>query len=130
MSFLSALELKHLKQERMRYLKNNKVKIRYPMSEWQPSFENSADTDMSSWEEYWCTVEVVSKLTLEKYPFAKVAEGDLVIELPADTDLPLDRDKYEIDYMGKIYEVSFEPQPYVVIQNEILSYVMTGEYNA
>jgi len=130
MSFLSALELKHLKKERIKYLKSNKVKIRYPKEGWQPSFENDEDINMSSWQDFWCTIEVVSKLTLEKYPFAEVAEGDLVIELPADTELPLDRDSYEVDFMGKIYTVEFEPQPYVVIQNEILSYIMTGEYNA
>ena len=129
MGYISELEKKKMVKEVSKALKNTTVKIRYEGGEWSPSFDKKDNGTLSAWESYPLTVEKVSKLTLKKYPFAKVSEGDLVLFLPSDTELPLDKSNYEIDYMGNKYEVNDKPQPYDVIQDAILSYIMVGEYN-
>lgn len=129
MGYISELQKKKMVKEVNQALKNTKVKIRYEYSGWTPNFDEKESANLSDWNEFYVTVESVSKLTLKKYPFANVSEGDIVLFLPSDTSLPLDKTSYELDYMGNKYDINSKPQPYDVIQDVILSYVIVGELN-
>ncbi|MGV9141338.1 MAG: hypothetical protein ACOC1X_00205 [Promethearchaeota archaeon] len=57
------------------------------------------------YDDYDCTVEEVSKLNIKRYDaYGDIKEGDIIVDLPSDTDLKKDAEKYRIKYNDKVYE--------------------------
>jgi hypothetical protein len=129
MNFLTELEKKHIIQNSNRVLKQIKLPIRYEQSNFQSSFDSSKDANYSDWKEYWCTIEKITRLKTKKYKFAEVQEGDIIIYFPSDTDLNLEAQKYEIQFMNDIYKSEFKPQPYDILVDRVISYMLVGELN-
>ena len=129
-NMITELQKKHAQKEVNRALKNTYIDFRYKEGGFESSFEQEAPSGMSSWQEIGCTIDNISQVNQKKYPFAEVSEGDIVVLLPADTKLPLDKQSYEIDYKGSVYKCESKPYPYDVIQDVVLSYALVGELNA
>ena len=87
----------------------------------------SEEEDNSGWTDYdtyYGSTKTVKESNIREYDFASVVEGDLLFILPNDTDLPVDKEKYKIDYGNREYDTRSGVIPYIVFDNTPLYYIL------
>ena len=123
---LTKLEKKQILKDHLELTKQKKVKIKYyDDSNWQPGHSGSS-TGWSRYEEYWCDVTKVDKLNIKKYAYGNLSEGDIVVKIPRDTDLPK-VDRYKVEYQNREYTCDTGLIVPEKIDDIPLYYVLVGE---
>lgn len=116
-------------------IKNIKLKIAYYEEDsseeegYTPGYGDyeNEEEDNSGWTDYdtyYGSTKTVKESNIREYDFASVVEGDLLFILPNDTDLPVDKEKYKIDYGNREYDTRSGVIPYIVFDNTPLYYIL------
>lgn len=121
---INKLERKQMERDVSELCKTEQLQIRYKDSSgWQPGI-TSTTTVWSNYYDYYCSVARVSELNIKKFPYGNLEVGDLVLNLPLDTQLPTDKNEYQVKYNGKEYTCK---TGLVESENIFLYYVMVAK---
>ena len=98
----------------------------YDDSGWQPGVD-STSTGWSSFKDYYCNINEINELNIKKYPYGNISEGDLVLLIPKNTELPTDKSKYKVKYNNKEYVSKTGLNKSEMIRDTFLHYVLVCE---
>jgi hypothetical protein len=123
---LSPLELKQIKND----IKQLTHQIELPISYFNDSGWNPGHSDVgsgwSSYDNYWCGKEKISKVNIKRFPYGDLKTGDLILYINSSTTLP-DSDKYKIKYNDIEYTTNEGLIPQSTINENILYYMLVGK---
>lgn len=102
---LSPLEKKNILFDIKSLVSQNSYEIRYYSGdeEYEPGIQDSPSSGWSNFKLYPSVVQEVTEFNRNRYDYGGTVEGDLILLLPYDTDLPKDASKYEFKYNDDIF---------------------------
>ncbi|MFW6311294.1 MAG: hypothetical protein ACOC1K_03565 [Nanoarchaeota archaeon] len=100
---LHPLEIRYMENSSNQELRVSQVDIKYIENDNWNSGHGDTSKDESDYEKYWCTINRVSQKDIEKYPFGNIEEGDIILLIPKDTNLPTDKNEYKIKINDDIF---------------------------
>ena len=120
----SKMEMRLMQRDVNKICKQSKLPISYlDESDWQPGYGGST-TGWTDYEEYYCSPNEVTSLNIKKYPYGNVTEGNLVILIPKDTQLPTDTKEFKVKYNNQTYSTKNGLLESERLGNDFLHYIM------
>lgn len=123
---LTKLEMKQIKRDFKELTIQLELDIEAyeEVNDWEPGYDDSnEESDWFKYHDIECTPKEIAQYELQRYNFGDVKEGDLVLLLPPDTDLP-DRNKYKVEYKGTEYVSETGLEPYEPFNDLLLFYTI------
>ena len=97
----------------------------YEEGDWNPN-DGGTEGGWSEYSDYPCGKKLVSKININRFDYGDIKEGDMVLYLPVDTDLPK-VNQYKFKYHGIEYHSESGLIPRANMGDELLYYMMVGE---
>lgn len=96
---LSPLEKKKVLKDAKDLTSQNSFLVRYYSDEgFVPGMGTSSSTGWSDFIEYPSVIQEIDEFSQSRYDYGDITEGDLILLLPHDTNLPKEAKKYEFKY--------------------------------
>lgn len=124
MSYLTKIEIQQIKKSLKELFNGTNIKISSYESNGFGSGYNNSNGKWGDFYEYKGVIKITNEYDLNKYPFGNISEGDMVILIPANTNLSV-ADKYKALYGGREFIIESNRVPYTV-QGETLYYILHG----
>lgn len=119
----SKMEMRLMQRDTDKICKQSKLPMSYlDESNWQPGYGGST-TGWTDYEEYYCSPNEVTSLNIKKYPYGNINEGDIVLLIPKDTQLPSIKE-FKVKYNNQIYSTKDGLLESERLGNTFLHYIM------
>jgi len=98
----------------------------YTETSYQPGINSGTDSSWSDFTVYSAVVQEVDEFKSKRYDYGDNIEGDAILLLPYDTELPKDASKYRFKYNGSILETK-SIQKETLLDETITHYYLVGK---
>ena len=122
---LSPLEKKNILSDVKSLVSQNSYEIMYYNAgnkQYEPGIQENPVSSWSEFEYYPSVVQEVDEFSKKRYDYGDTIEGDLILLLPYDTELPTDSSKYEFKYNDIVFSTS------TIQQEQLLDGTVTHYY--
>ena len=122
-------EKKNILSDVKSLVSQNSYKVRYYKSgnqQYEPGIQENPGSSLSEFKGYSSVVQEVDEFTKKRYDYGDTIEGDLILLLPYDTELPTDASKYEFKYNEIVFTTS-SIQREQLLDGTVTHYYLVGK---
>lgn len=124
---LSPLEKSQVLRDAKQLTSQSSSFIRYyTEGSFTPGMEETGEAVWSDFSEYPSVIQEIDEFSSRRYDYGDITEGDVIILLPYDTDLPKDANKYEFKYNEDNF-ISEKLQKEQLLDGTVTHYYLVGK---